>query len=252
MGVIMKVSAWLPILVLVTVVFVTGFSWYLSSPDQQYLFDGDRGVSAPPWVVEWWTVKIPVAFAAAVIASCTLIEFLRCARKRAWRDLAATATVAALCIASFALSMLLIQQEVGDEPSVWRRPTPQYRHQVFLHTQWLALSIAPQPGTIPQIENRLGALRDSRIGLKDYPGYIPFDPFLLKRITFVGLTADEVESLLGPPSPHKYRYSPAMRYHMFGFSRAYESATLSLTFGKEWGPSDTVLGEHIRQHLPEY
>lgn len=245
----MKVSAWLPVLILVTVILAAGASWYLSSPDRQYLFDREKGISRP-WVAEWWAVKIPVAFAAGVIASATLIELLRCGRRQAWRSLVATATVAALSIAVFTMTMLIVQQQVKDEPPSWVRPTPKYPHQVFLNTQWLVLSITPRSGTISQPGNLLGPLRDSGIGLVEYPGYIPFDPFLLKRVTFAGLTADEVESLLGPPSPSQYPESPTMRYHMHGFPHAYQSATLTLSFGKVWEPSDTVLGEHLRQHLP--
>jgi hypothetical protein len=61
----MKVSAWFPVLVLVAAIAATWVSWFLESPDQQYLFFREKGI-ARPWVADWWTVKIPVAIVGGV------------------------------------------------------------------------------------------------------------------------------------------------------------------------------------------
>ena len=247
----MKVSAWLPVLILVAVVLATGFSWYLSSPERQYLFDGEKGISRP-WGADWWILKIPVAFALGVIAGGTSIVLLRCARSRAWSEAVASLAVAALGVTTVASSLSYVRQKAEAKPIECVRPTPMVPSDVFLDSQWFVLAVTPQPGTLPRIEHRLGPRREKGMGLKDRPGYIPFDPYLLDRITFIGLTAEEVESLLGPPMPSQYPDSPTMQYHMIGFHRSYERATLYLSFGRRWKQSDTVLGENLRQHLPRY
>lgn len=245
----MKVSAWLPILVLLAVALATGFSWYLSSSERQYLFDGEKGIFRP-WVADWWTVKIPVAFALGVITSGTLIVLLRCARSRAWSQMFASLAMAALGITAVSGALFYVKQKDKAKPIECVRPTPQTPQAVFKDSQWWVLSGTPEPTTLPRIEHRLGPLRENGRGLKDRRGYIPFDPFLLERVTFVGLTAEEVENLIGSPIPVEYPGSAGMMYHMIGFQHTLEKATLYLSFGKRWERTDVVLAESVRQHLP--
>ncbi len=242
----MKSTAWLPVLALIAVVMATGFSWYSSSPDREYVFDGDRGLSRPE-VAEWWTIRIPVAFAVGVILSSLLIVLLRCARRRALGEGVASLAVAILGVSTLAGSMSFVRQQVDTKPSESVRPTPQAPNEVFTSRQWSTLASLPTPSTRVKAEHKLGPLRKEGIGLRgDYTGIIPFDPSILDRVSFVGLTVKEVEDLLGPPLPVRFPNSSSITYQMLGFSPLSANARLILNTGFYFEPSDTVKGQYLR------
>ena len=233
--------AWFSVLVLAAVVLALGLSSYLSSPDRAYLFDGERGMTRPEMAF-WWRVRVPLVFALGAIASGLLIVMLRATRRRAWLEAVSGISVALLGIGAVTGSLHFIRQQADTKPIECERTTPRAPREVFLSSQWHALSTTPKPGTASQ---RLGPRRENGVGLKDHPGLIPFDPFLLDRLSFVGLTLDEVESLLGPPVPPRFGDLPHIMYSMSDL-RGRQGARLYLSTGSRWERFDTVQGEHLR------
>ena len=243
----MKSTAWLPILVLVAVVLATGFSWWFSSPDREYLYDGERGLARPE-VADWWTIRVPVAFAVGLIACGTLIVLLRSARSGAWAEGVASIAVAVLGVSTLAGSMVLVRQRLDSGPVESKRLTPTMASEIFNRSQWDDLASLPIPSvrSTAKPKHRRGPLRKGGVGLKgDYAGFIPFDPFLLDRVSFVGLTAADVEKLLGPPLPERIPNPASMTYQMLGFSIHNARARLILVTGTYFAPSETVESEYI-------
>jgi len=241
----MRSLAWLSVVILVAVVLSVAFSWFLSSPDRYYLFDGERGITRPE-VADWWRIRVPVAFALGTITCGLLIVLLRTARSRAWLEAVACLAVAVLGASTLAGSLFFVRQQADTKPIECVRPTPQTPHEVFNQGQWGNLASLPTPSALVRPKHRLGPLRQQGVGLEgDYRGVIPFDPFLLDRISFVGLTIGEVESLLGPPLPERLTTS-SISYLMLGFSIHNGRARLILTTGSFLEPSDTVKSEYLR------
>lgn len=83
------------------------------------------------------------------------------------------------------------------------------------------------------------------VGLKDHPGYIPHDPFLLERISFVGLTGTEVIRLLGPPHPGPDSGPSRMTYFMRGIDHRTASSVLTLSFADRWSQYEAVRAEYL-------
>ena len=246
----MKSTAWLSVVILVAVILSVAFSWFLSSPDRDYLFDGERGISRPE-VANWWRIRIPMALSLGTIIGGTLIVLSRTARSRAWLESVACIAVAVLGVSTVAGSLFFVRQSAEAKPIECVLPTPGSPNEVFTEQQWLVLSVAPKRGGVPvlvDVEDRMGPLRKGGVGLENFQGRIPYDPFLLDRISFLGLTYDEVEVLLGLPVPTEVPDSPSIRYYMRGFHYPYQSATLTLSFGRRWERSDTVVAQHLRQH----
>jgi hypothetical protein len=73
--------------------------------------------------------------------------------------------------------------------------SPKSAKHVFIPEQWRALAQSEFHA------QALGPLQPSGIGLRDHPGMIPFDPFLDRRFSFVGLRVEQVYSVLGQPEP---------------------------------------------------
>ncbi len=181
-----------------------------------------------------------------IILGSLLIVLLRSARCREWQEATASIAVAVLGVVALAGSLHLMHRQSRIEPGECEFPTPQSPRDVFLDEQWVVLSLAHGEHTLGGCEHRYEARRKGGVGLKDYPGHIPYDPFLLKRITFVGLTRVEVDKLLGPPMPDEKLGPSAMRYMMATHDRDYPRAVLSLSFADSWSQYETVRAEHLR------
>lgn len=244
-GIVMKSTAWLPVLVLVAVVLATGFSWYLSSPDREYLFDGEKGLARPE-VAEWWRVQAPMVLGHGIILGGLLIVLLRSARTREWQEAAASISVAVLGASALAGFLYFMQQQPSIEPVESELPTPRSPRDVFLDMQWVTLSLAHDEHALGGCEHRYEVRREGGVGLKNFPGHIPYDPFLLKRISFVGLTSSEVENLLGPPFPDKQLRVSVMVYLMTAPDRVFPRAFLRLSFADRWQRFETVRAEYLR------
>jgi len=245
-------ALWLALAALLVVTLAVAFSWVLYSPEREYLFDGVKGQPRPE-LAEWWRLRIPAAVALGTLVAGLAIVLLRTARGRAW--LAATSALAVTLLGTAALTgtLFVVHQRATAGPVPCEHPIPRGPNEVFLPRQWTALSLMPDPRDGRAEAERMGPLRDEGVGLERYPGILPFDPFLLDRVTFMGLTLEEVESLLGPPAPARFPDSPSVNYHMAGTVSRYEGATLVLSLGSRWERSDTVKGEHLRlSRLPGY
>jgi hypothetical protein len=216
----MRFSALFAVAAVVTVALAVGFSWVVSSPDRDYLFDGERGLPRPE-VAAWWRVSLPSAVGAGVLATSLLLLLSRAVRTRDRTETLGVGAVAILSGVALAggLYFLETRRELPP-PSECSLAVPGDAEEVFLSRQWKALSPLPwhAPRSGEPSSGTLGPLRDDGVGLARHPGIIPFDPFLLRRLTFVGLPRDEVQRLLGPPAPPPFE-SPSphhFRYRMVG------------------------------------
>ncbi len=240
----MRSLAWLSVVILVAVVLSVAFSWFLSSPDRDYLFDGERGISRPE-VADWWRIRVPVVIALGIIAGGLLIALLRTTRSRARLESVGSIAVAILGVGAMAAGTHYVELRAGPEPEPCLLPTPHSPEEVYLPIQWRALAWSSERWN-PGVPREPLELRGSGVGFQGRPGVIPFDPFILDRITFVGLTLAEVEPLLGPPiPPHNALPAANVNYSMIGYSYIHGRAHLSLFTGDSSDPNSVIVSEGL-------
>ncbi|MDH3525670.1 MAG: hypothetical protein OES32_19025 [Acidobacteriota bacterium] len=252
--VVMRSTGWLPVAILCVTVLAIGFSWFSSEPDRAYLFDGDRGLPRPE-VREWWAYLLPAAVSAGAIAIIVLLAALRSLRRGDVITACGHASVGLLGLLAFTGASLYSGLRTAPPPEPPELPSPRAPEDVFLAVQWSDLARSFEdwrdgdsvPPGVP--------LGPAGIGLVGHPGIIPFDPFVLHRISFVGLSVREVEALLGPPLSESRSPLPttAMVYVSRGPSAASGRATLMLaTNGPTDRPTSIVRAESIRLQRLQY
>jgi hypothetical protein len=222
----------------------------VSSPEREYLFDGERGLPRPE-VAAWWMSSLPAAFGAGALAICLVLLLSRAVRARDRIEALGVGSVALLGSAALAGCLYFVEARREAPPPECRRTVPHDPAEVFLPVQWRALSLLPwheRRETGEGSSDTLGPLRDGGVGLARHPGIIPFDPFLLRRLTFVGLAPEAVERLLGPPEPPAFESTSPhhFRYRMVGAGRGHSGWLFFRTSdgeGAERGSSRTVVSE---------
>lgn len=245
----MKSTSWIPLTILVLVVLSIGFSWYLTEPDREYLFDGERGLPRSE-VRNWWTYKLPVTVSVGLIATLISLTGLRSLRSGDLRGAVGLAAVGALGLLALAAANLYIGVRNAPPPEPAGLPTPQTPGGVFLWSQWHDLAKASEHWAEYDWDDMGGELRADGIGLDGRPGLLPFDPFLLERLSFLGLTVAEVEELLGPRYLHSdISYEQGgMAYLMRGY-RSFATSRAMLSLALDGPPDDrtsVVRGEYLR------
>lgn len=120
----MRSLAWLSVVILVAVVLSVAFSWFLSSPDRDYLFDGERGISRPE-VADWWRIRVPVVIALGIIAGGLLIALLRTTRSRARLESVGSIAVAILGVGAMAAGTHYVELRLAPSQNraCFRHPT---------------------------------------------------------------------------------------------------------------------------------
>ena len=229
--------------VLLIAVITVAIALALSSRDFSWLFTTSMGVPLAEEQVFWWLLLLPLGVGAAAITSLCVVLSVRRLRSRAWLKAVDSAAIGFLGV--LALSGAL---SVGHRWAMLKHrpvppPQPQNRYDVFIPEQWADLAYRPVR------ERRLGPLAATGVGLRDYPGHIPFDPFLLRRVTFVGLRAEQVEAALGPPSPREREGQPS--YYM-AHGPGWLTASLYLFYGLDERRTTVVVAERLVIHRPIY
>jgi len=248
----MRLTALTPLAVLVLVVLSLGFTWYLTAPDQEYLFDGDRGVRRPE-VRDWWAYQLPAAISVGLIAMLVLVAGLRNLIHGDLAGVVGQAAIGFLAFAALAGAYLYIGARNSPPPEAPGPPTPHHPDQVFLWSQWQGLADNSAAWSESQWDDQRPELKENGVGLLGRPGFVPYDPFILDRISFVGLTAADVEVLMGTPFIYPDN-PPSLRNGMIYLmrrpgSKGITSAVLSLALdGPKTDPLSTVRGQHIRRY----
>jgi hypothetical protein len=196
---------------LLVAVAATALSLFLSAPQNEWLFTGEKAIPFGSEQLRWWILLLPLALGGGTIASISLIAAIRTVRDGHRLGACAALAVGVLGTVSLATAVSFgAQWRVFRQQPMPRPPRPLTWIDAYLPEQWwdLAFHLRESPLTPPHI--RMGG-----VGVEGYPGYIPFDPFLLKRVSFVGLTPDAVASMLGPPLPRE-QASHGLQYSMAG------------------------------------
>lgn len=176
----------------------------------------------------FWTVNVPGACAISALLGLTAVALRRSLRRGGLvvsGQIVATAVLGGL--AFYAGLFALHATRAGRAPSlpqtqqVAQRAHPRRSGNVFLPTEWHALAALQRQGA------PLGPLRADGVGLAGHPGIIPRDLHLLQRVTFVGLTAAHVETLLGPGS-RPTALPETLEYVMFPAPPGYQEPRLRL------------------------
>jgi len=200
----------LPVWVLLMVILVVGWQWLASNPDWSYIYDGDRGILRPE-VEDYWVSRVPRVVGYGSVLALLLIGSIRAWRSREWSLLASGMGVSVLAIGLLIL-VTIPSQRASTASEKHARATPKSPSEVFSWEQWWALQLV----TLHDVQE-LGDLLESGIGLAEHPGFIPYDRFLLDRVTFIGLNQAEVERLIGPPNRIGYfRDYKSLSYVMIG------------------------------------
>jgi hypothetical protein len=217
-----------PLFVVLSVGVALGLAAVLDDSSLAWLFTAERGRPFSPAQLRWWLHDLPLAVGAAGVLMATLIPVLRALRRRTLLDAVALLAVGALGLAALGGSLQVWSERRLNPPLTRRLPNPRRASEAFLPDQWWALARLPWGAASS------GPLRPKGVGLRDHPGVIPFDPFLLQRLTFVGMTQPQVEAVLGPvatpttPRPLGFGH---LYYSMFPCPRGMRDADLDLYFG---------------------
>ena len=229
--------------VLAVVATAIGVSLYLSAGDKAWRFTMDRGMPMAEAQVFWWLVSLPLAVGAAWILLVSLISASRLYKERRLRR-----SINALCVGVLGVVALTGALNVGYRWRVLRlAPTellsPKSARHVFIPEQWRALA------RFRLHDKVLGPLQPSGVGLRDHPGMIPFDPFLDRRFSFVGLRVEQVYDLLGQPEPDIN--GSALSYVMPN-GPYLTTGRLILSTGRDEQGIDVVRRQILTVRRPEY
>ena len=186
----------LPPWILLIVVLAVGWQMLASNPEWSYIYDGERGVVRNE-VQDYWAFRVPRVVGFGSVIALLVIAAVRAWRTKTWSLLASGIGASALGLGLLALITTPSQSGIS-EPDTQLRPIPRSPSKVFGWEQWWALQSVTLSEGLPG-ESKLGNLLESGIGLAEYPGFIPYDRFLLGRVTFIGLNQAELERLVGPP-----------------------------------------------------
>ena len=200
-------------------------------------------------LLNWWFVAVPLAVGSAAIVAIVAIAAVRSSRAGGSRDIVGILATGILGIAATGVGLWL--------PDHWRllehgpavhAPIGIATSPVFLPEQWRNLTIV--------MRQRNGdatlQLRPDGIGIDRAPGFIPFDPFLLKRVTFKGLGSKQVTDLLGPPMQPPRLPDPGWApYAMIG-GPVLVRADLRLSYEPDDRGTPVVRAESLYIARPEY
>lgn len=175
--------------VLVVVVLVVAWGALLSTTYSWLFVDGQGRIQREKAL--WTTLELPRAAGVGAVAAITLIGSLRSLRRRFVLETVNGLAVGLLGAVAVIACLAVVHRPPPPEPPD-PRVRPRVPSQAFIYEQWWAIGrLGPE-----------GGRGTGRKGLSDPPdlppGIIPFDPFLLDRVTFVGLTVAEVARVLGP------------------------------------------------------
>jgi hypothetical protein len=168
------------------------------SRSHAWLFTTTMGRPLAEEQVYWWLVLLPLGVGAMAVLSLCGVSAVRACSVRDWRLVVALVSIGALSVAAMAAGLDLRYQWLTLQQGAPQLARPSSHHEVFRRQHWQALAQQllhegrPTPDLLPGTG-----------GIEGHPGMIPFDAYLLKRLTFVGLRPEQVEVLLGPPLPRK-------------------------------------------------
>ena len=229
----------LPIAILLIAVATTALALFLSAPQNEWLFSGEKAVPFGSEELRWWIFLLPLALGGGAIVSFSLVVAIRTLRDGhrlgacAALAVGVLGTVALATTLSFGAQWRILQQQPKPRP-----PRPLTWVDVFIPEQWwdLAFRLRDSPLTPPHI-------RKGGVGVEGYPGYVPFDPFLLRRVSFIGLTPEAVTGLLGPPLPRE-QGPYGLRYSMPNGS-SHVTASLDLAVEKDEQGTPRIVAERL-------
>ena len=174
----------------------------LRRPGVQYLLAGVMGRPRPD-LATVWSLLVPLVTGLGATLAIGGLALLRTVKEGRLEDVRPIATASAAAV----LSLVLVHA-VASGPQSDRPRNPQSSYEAFTSGQWRTLANTDSPDL-----GNLGPLRESGPGLRDNPGYLPYDPCLLVRRTFLTMSEEEVIAVLGPPLvilskdgtyPHQY------------------------------------------------
>jgi hypothetical protein len=234
----------LPSVVALIAVAAVGLSLAMSAPGSAWLFTGERGAPLSQQQLRWWFVLLPLGLASAAIAAMTVLATLRALRCRQYLNASNAFAVGVLGVGAVATALTVVSQWRMEQRYPKPKSRPVHSSDIYLPEQWWDLA------TQLRDRNPVPRLRESGVGLEGYPGFIPFDPFLLKRVSFVGLTREQVTELLGPPRPPKRPWDAGEPAYFMANQPGLISAPVQLQFAKNRRGEVVVVAEYLTLHRP--
>ncbi len=210
----------------------------LARPDAQYLFAGVMGGPRPD-LARVWSLLVPFVAGLGATLAISGIALLRTLREGRPDDALLIATTGAAGVLLLLLVHSLASGGAADRPR-----NPRTAYEAFTSGQWRTLADTDSPE-----RPSLGPLREAGPGLRDYPGYIPYDPCLLVRRSFLAMSDQEVIDVLGPPLanlnkdgryPHRY-----LQYRMVDSTPRRRIANLILRVDPDENQGRHVVGENL-------
>jgi len=229
------------IIVLLIVFLSIGISCVFSFSVFRYLADGERGLRRIE-VQEFWGRQVPIALGLGGIAAAAIIYLARSYREKRRNDAVTVAGVGALGVMLLLTVITLFHQVKDLDPSQHRLPTPKRPAEVFSRIRWRALG-----EQIWREERPMGPVLEYGPGLRDFVGYVPFEPCLLKRLSFEDMTLEQVVRVLGPlsPIPAVFPDTQYLEYKMIEPSPRGRIANLVFRFRFTMEQGQIVVGENL-------
>ena len=227
------------VVILLIVILSLGISAVFSLTILRYLADGEKGMRRIEFE-EFWGRQVPTAVGVGGIGAAVVIFLLRSHRDHSREDIFPLIGVGALGVMVLLISITLFNQLKDRDTRTHRLPSPTHPAEVFSRDRWRALAKQTWHGERP-----MGPTLEFGPGLKGFPGYVPFEPCLLHRLTFEDMTREQVVRVLGPPFTAVYPDTRFLEYKMIEPDPRGRIAFLLFLFRSTKEGSPVVVGERL-------